>query len=131
MVLGPEVLHVNHCTTSMLASVEYRHNVLIDCAPTYNLVPFYHATSSLLMYSCLTLIITTLQQTTKPSSINASLVLIFAKMLPMPVLAAIGIFCSQVYANIVFNVVQLTCNHRLPKSQQGCLLGQTCLQDDL
>jgi len=30
----------------MLASVKYRHTILIDCTPTYNLVSSYNATRS-------------------------------------------------------------------------------------
>lgn len=79
----------------------------------------------LLAYARLTLIMKSLRQTIEPSFINASLVLGSAKMLYTPALSAIVIFRS-----LTLDFVQLTCNYKPPKPHQGCLRGQTCLQDN-
>jgi hypothetical protein len=105
----------------MMVSVKHQHAILIDCTPMHIFVPPHNATSVRSSHTRQK----SLQQTIEPSFINASLVLGSAKMLYTPALSAIVIFRS-----LTLDFVQLTCNYKPPKPHQGCLRGQTCLQDN-
>ena len=125
------VIHVDGCTTCSLDTGKALSHSPTSLYIHMGLISFLHRNILITRYTCLGAFVVFI-----PANIDANIhqcltsIKESINMLCKRTILAVVFLVLQACANIVLNNGQPACNYRLPKPHQGCLRGQTCLEDD-
>lgn len=125
------VIHVDGCTTRSLDTGKALSHSPTSLYIHIRLISFLHRNILITRYTCLSAFVVFV-----PANIDANLSQCLTSikesinMLCKRTILAVIFLVLQACADVVSNDVQPACKYRLPKPYQGCLHGQTCLEDN-
>ena len=125
------VIHVDGCTTRSLDIGKALSYLLASLYIHIRHISFLHRNMLITRCTCSSTFIVSV-----PANIDAYLHQCLTRikettnMHCMPTILAVLSLVFQARANAVLNYSQQACNHLLPKPHQGCLRGQTCLENN-